>query len=201
MKFIPIMAVAAVAIVTVATTPAEARRAKKQTVDSDYTALLPEERMLAYANDGFRLDVPVTGERKRYTKHRVPKAQKTASAPAYSRPCGSVLSLDCIVAPELVHKTKEIIADCGSKVVSARAPRGNKSNHPIGRAVDLVGNPGCIYAHLKDWPGGYSIDYGRVHHVHISYNPGGQEWGLRFAHGGGHKHYAARRHTRYAAKQ
>ena len=59
----------------------------------------------------------------------------------------------------------------------------------------MRGNPSCIYAHLKGWPGGYSTDYAAVQHVHISYNPGGQEWGLHFAHGGGHY-----RSTRYASR-
>jgi hypothetical protein len=86
------------------------------------------------------------------------------------------------VTPVLVAKTREIMSSCGSIVVSAVARRPNRSNHPIGRAVDLVGNPTCIYAHLKGWPGGYSTDYSAVRHVHISYNPGGQEWGVRFAH-------------------
>ena len=70
------------------------------------------------------------------------------------------------------------------------------SLHASGRAVDMKGNPSCIYAHLHGWPGGYSIDYGRVHHVHISL--GGREDGLRFAHGGHRRHYAHRRHHRYA---
>jgi hypothetical protein len=54
-------------------------------------------------------------------------------------------------------KLEEIIADCGSVVISTISARGNRSNHPIGRAFDLQGNPGCIYAHLKGWPGGYSL--------------------------------------------
>jgi hypothetical protein len=108
-------------------------------------------------------------------------------APRRGAGCRSgVGSLSCVVPP-LAAKAREIVSACGSTVVSAVAGRPNKSNHPIGRAVDLVGNPKCIYAHLKGWPGGYSTDYGRVRHVHISYNPGGQEWGLRFAHGG-HRH-------------
>src|SRR5207253_1691857 len=81
--------------------------------------------------------------------------------------------------------------------------RGIRSNHPIGRAVDMRGNPGCIYAHLKGWPGGYSTDYAAVAHVHISYNPGGQEWGLHFAHnGGGHSYarYASRAMRSYASR-
>lgn len=93
--------------------------------------------------------------------------------------------LSRLASPELIAKTKEIVRECGSKVVSARSPRSNHSNHPIGRAVDLQGNPQCIYRMLSDWPGGYSTDYNSApncRHVHISYNPGGQEWGSRFRH-------------------
>jgi len=89
------------------------------------------------------------------------------------------------VTPVLASKAREIASACGSSIISTVSGRGHRSNHPIGRAVDMKGNPSCIYAHLKSWPGGYSTDYGKVQHVHISYNPGGQEWGLRFAHGGG----------------
>jgi hypothetical protein len=102
------------------------------------------------------------------------------------------------VVPELAIKVREIVAECGSTVVSAVAGRGNKSNHPKGkdgwgRAADLSGNPRCIYSKLVAWPGGVSTDYNsvmcptkrgwqRCPHVHISYNPNGQEWGRRFAH-------------------
>lgn len=95
------------------------------------------------------------------------------------------VSLKGIVSVELLAKTKEIVEACGSVVVSARHGRGYRSNHPIGRAVDLRGNPDCIYERLKGWPGGVSTDYAtapNIPHVHISYNPGGQEWGRRFAH-------------------
>ena len=95
------------------------------------------------------------------------------------------------VTPVLAAKAREIASACGSSIISAVSRRGNRSNHPIGRAVDMRGNPSCIYAHLKGWPGGYSTDYRSAGHVHISYNPGGQEWGLRFAHGG-HTHSATR---------
>ena len=110
-----------------------------------------------------------------------------------SRSAGRSVSL-AGVTPVLAAKARQIVASCGSVIVSAVSRRGIRSNHPIGRAVDLTGNPGCIYAHLKGWPGGYSTDYSAVRHVHISYNPGGQEWGLHFAHGGHHRHAA----TRYA---
>ena len=102
------------------------------------------------------------------------------------------------VTPVLVAKAREIVAACGSVVISAVSRRPIRSNHPIGRAVDLKGNPGCIYAHLQGWPGGYSTDYSIVKHVHISYNPGGQEWGLRFAHGRGT--HTARLRTRYGTQ-
>lgn len=105
----------------------------------------------------------------------------------------SGVSLSGVVG-ELVSKAHEIVSGCGSVVVSARSHRGNRSNHPIGRAIDVQGNPACIYAHLKGWPGGYSVDYATApggKHVHISYNPGGQEWGVRFA----HRHHGTRRYA------
>jgi hypothetical protein len=95
-------------------------------------------------------------------------------------------SLTGVVAP-LAAKAREIVDSCGSVVVSGVARRGSRSNHPRGRAIDLAGNPSCIYAHLLSWPGGVSTDYARAPgrpHVHVSYNPGGQEWGLRFTHRG-----------------
>ena len=95
------------------------------------------------------------------------------------------VSLKGIISVELIAKTQEIVSKCGSVVVSARSRRGYRSNHPIGRAVDIRGNPKCIYEQLAGWPGGVSTDYSSAPggpHVHVSYNPGGQEWGLRFRH-------------------
>lgn len=111
----------------------------------------------------------------------------------------AAVRLSGVIAP-LAAKTREISNACGSTVISARrhtrvAGTGRMSLHASGRAVDMRGNPGCIYAHLTGWPGGYSTDYGRVKHVHISL--GGSEDGLRFAHGGHRRHYAAVR-VRYA---
>lgn len=110
-------------------------------------------------------------------------------------------SLDGVV-PMLAEKVRDIVSTCGSTVWSAVRHTyiaGTRiiSQHASGTAVDVHGNPGCIYAMLRGWPGGYSTDYGRVNHVHISY--GGREHGARFVHGG-HR-YARRhhRHTRYAA--
>lgn len=95
------------------------------------------------------------------------------------------------VAPPLASKAREIVTSCGSKIVStirvgSRVYGGSASNHASGRAVDLQGNPRCIYAHLRGWRGGYSTDYANAPggpHVHVSWNPGGMEWGLKFRHG------------------
>lgn len=92
--------------------------------------------------------------------------------------------------PQLVEKVKELQAFCGARVISAYRPgarvrgSGVRSLHSVKRAVDVAGNPSCIYARLKSWPGGYSVDYHRIrpNHVHISYSPGGMEWGARFVH-------------------
>ncbi len=117
-----------------------------------------------------------------------------------------------IVAP-LAAKVAEIQAACGSRPISGMrhtyiAGTRRISLHASGKAVDMAGNPGCIYAHLSGWQGGYSTDYGRMRHVHISYDPdGGREWGLHFRHGGGHRsakrhhggRYAHRHHRRLAS--
>jgi hypothetical protein len=86
----------------------------------------------------------------------------------------------------LSYKANELIQNCGSRVISSFRPharvRGSRrmSLHAVGKAIDVQGNPACIYSHLHGWRGGYSIDYGKVHHVHISL--GGREDGLRFKH-------------------
>lgn len=113
--------------------------------------------------------------------------------------------LDRVVGP-LASKVRQIQSACGSVVISSvrhtRVARSrHMSLHASGRAVDLRGNPRCIYAQLRGWTdhgGGYSIDYGSVQHVHISY--GGREAGLAFRHQGGRTRYASRhqhRHYRY----
>src|SRR5437016_3493319 len=88
------------------------------------------------------------------------------------------------ISGTLAAKVSEIVASCGSTVISGFrggahiAGSGHASLHASGRAVDIKGNPGCIYSHLQGWPGGYSVDYGSVQHVHISL--GGFEDGIRF---------------------
>lgn len=101
------------------------------------------------------------------------------------------------VTPVLAAKAREIQSACGSRIISSvrhtyvRGGGGALSLHASGRAVDIAGNPACIYAHLQGWSGGYSIDYHRIrpNHVHISY--GGREDGKRFNHYGGRR-YAKR---------
>jgi hypothetical protein len=141
----------------------------------------------------------LTTETTQVTKHRVSRSgtvekkrahKKHASTKKRTHARAGSVSL-AGVTPVLAAKARAITAACGSTVISAVSRRGNRSNHPIGRAVDMRGNPSCIYAQLKGWPGGYTTDYRSAGHVHISYNPGGQEWGMRFAHGG-HSHSATR---------
>jgi hypothetical protein len=119
------------------------------------------------------------------------------------------------VVEPLASKAREISAACGSKIVSAVRKSGATPNHRQGRAVDMQGNPSCIYAHLKDWPGGVSTDYHSVTcpvrdrrtgaikiikcpHVHFSYNPR-HEWGLRFAHSTSTTTVSAKRARRHEA--
>lgn len=144
-----------------------------------------------------------------------------------SNPVAVVASLFLMIAPAsaapgpLLAKVAEIQRACGSKVVSgyrpgAHTPSGHLSNHARDMARDVQGNPSCIYAHLAGWRGGYTTDYQRAPggpHVHLSWNPGGMEWGQRFVHAGGSKRsrtakhrssltrYAAHRHRREAAAQ
>ena len=113
----------------------------------------------------------------------------------YARATGSGASLSGVYGP-LAAKAREIASACGSHVISGvRHTRvhgtGRLSLHASGHAVDMRGSPRCIYAHLRGWPGGVSIDYGRVQHVHFSL--GGSEDGVRFAHGGHRKRHAHRR--------
>ena len=128
---------------------------------------------------------------------------------------GTGTSLNDLIAA-LRTKVSEIISGCGSRLVSGYRPgahvagSGRLSLHSTypARAADLSGNPSCIYSHLHGWAGGYSIDYGRVRHVHLSYSPpgsgelAGREWHARFAHyaGGHHRGYAHHHHRRYASR-
>ena len=104
------------------------------------------------------------------------------------------------VTPPLAAKAQQIVHACGAKVVSAYRPgarvrgSGRRSLHSYypARAVDMQGNPACIYRHLRKWPGGKSTDYAAVRHVHISYDRRGREWGMAFTHYGKRARYARR---------
>ena len=114
---------------------------------------------------------------------------------AYGASRGGSVSLAGVVGP-LASKARQIVASCGSRVVSGFRAGGGHSHHSTGNAVDLQGNPSCIYSMLRGWPGGVTTDYASAPggaHVHVSYAPGGREWGLRFAHRGGGYSSAARR--------
>ena len=101
------------------------------------------------------------------------------------------------LTPVLQAKVHEITASCRTHVVSTYCRGGVTPNHRLGLAADLKGDPACIYNHLKGWPGGYSTDYAAVQHVHISYSHS-NEWGYRFAHGGGRSHTMSARSHRGA---
>lgn len=118
---------------------------------------------------------------------------------------GRSRSLNGIVAP-LAAVAHEIVHACGSHIMSAMrnsfvAFTHRLSLHAIGRAVDITGNPRCIYAHLRRWPGGVSVDYHSVRchgrpcpHVHVSYAPHSHEWGTRFVHAGTRRMFNRRRY-------
>jgi hypothetical protein len=157
-------------------------------------------------------DDGVSPRRERAAKRRLASVQSSAhphEAFAYA-PATAPVERETIaprgvpvsgIVPALAAKVAQIQSSCaGAHVISGlRHTRirgsGRMSLHATGEAVDMRGNPSCIYAQLRDWPGGYSTDYGRVQHVHISLAANGREAGLRFAHGGGRHHRHHRRHA------
>ncbi len=113
----------------------------------------------------------------------------------FSRYSSGSLSMSGIVAP-LAAKLASIQAACpGTQMISGVrhtkiAGTNVMSLHAQGKAVDVRGPYSCIYAQLRDWSGGYSIDAVRMRHIHISYDEaGGREMGLRFTHGLGRPNY------------
>ncbi|NJL50414.1 MAG: hypothetical protein HC909_01525, partial [Blastochloris sp.] len=116
-----------------------------------------------------------------------PRRARASAAHANAAQDPSGLALTAGVVKPLADKAAEMFAACGARVISGVrhtrvAGTRTMSLHARGQAIDMRGNPACIYRHLQGWPGGYTTDYGRARHVHISY--GGREHGLRFAHGG-----------------
>lgn len=113
------------------------------------------------------------------------------------------------VVEPLAAMSRRLMAECGASVISGVRKTyvrgsGKQSLHWTGHAVDIVGNPRCLYATLAKakWPGGMSTDYSAVRHVHLSHKRGGREWGRKFAHyRGGVKRtrYAKHRRLHYAS--
>ena len=132
----------------------------------------------------------------RERKRRAPSFHDNGAAPSHR--IGGLVGT-------LAAKVSEIVSSCGSKVISGVrhtpiAGTRHMSLHATGKAVDVTGNPSCIYSALSGWPGGYSTDYGRMGHVHISYDPdGGREMGLKFRHGG-HRRHAGRHYHSVASR-
>lgn len=120
----------------------------------------------------------------------------------------------------LVAKIRQIQSACpGFRVISAFRPgariagANHRSLHAVHRAADISGpDYRCAYRQLRGWAGGVSTDAWRMAHIHMSWNPGGQEWGSRFAHyRGAGRHYTSkswrgkryanyRKHRRYARR-
>lgn len=114
-----------------------------------------------------------------------------------------------VTAP-LAAMSRRLMDVCGASVISGVRKTyvrgsGRQSLHWTGHAVDIVGDPKCLYATLAKakWPGGMSTDYAAVRHVHLSHLQGGREWGRRFVHyRGGVKRTRYARHrnlNRYAS--
>lgn len=136
---------------------------------------------------------------------RIERALGFGKARQRYAPRAEATSTGGLVAP-LAAKLASIQAACpGTVAISGVrhtkiAGTNRWSLHTQGKAVDVQGPYGCIYAQLRGWAGGYSTDAGRMRHIHISYDAqGGREMGLAFRHGGGHR-YARHRagHHRHA---
>lgn len=151
----------------------------------------------------FSMMEPSSPHLTRRQQRALERAQRNAFEPAAPAP-RTVASRAAAAASEgysaglvgpLAAKLASIQAACpGTQAISGVrhtriAGTRRMSLHAQGKAVDVRGPYGCIYAQLKSWCGGYSTDAGRVQHIHISYDDaGGREMGLRFAHGGHRRH-------------
>jgi hypothetical protein len=200
MRFVRVCVLASVVLPTLSLTTAQARpRAPVLAPECNVSMAceLPAGASIA----------PSRGERDTQRAHRAKMRQSFASASPtapiereIAAPTRGI-SMSGIV-PALAAKVAEIQSACpGAHVISGvRHTRirgsGRMSLHATGEAVDMRGNPSCVYAQLRDWSGGYSTDYGRVQHIHISLAANGREAGLRFTHGGGKSH----RHRRFAKR-
>ena len=140
-------------------------------VNSNGFAATPKEREIGLS--GFAVPIRLSSLTGSYgiatAEHREP-CKSRGSSTVLGAPGGEIPPGDSTIAngrsvsstgvtPVLAAKARQIVASCGSSIVSAGSPsRGVRSDRPTGRAVDIEGNPGCVYAQLKGWPGGYSTD-------------------------------------------
>lgn len=145
-------------------------------------------------------DFPVIKNRHREAR-RAARAQRLHEAMPFGAPIvppetqRSFLNRSSGLVAPLAAKLASIQASCpGTVAVSGvrhtRIAGTNRiSLHASGKAVDVAGPYGCIYAQLRGWPGGYTTDAGRMRHIHISYDAdGGREMGQAFRHGGGRRY-------------
>jgi hypothetical protein len=93
-----------------------------------------------------------------------------------------------IVKP-LMDALRQVQAACPGFVLisGVRAGAGWQGLHRYGRAIDIGGKGvdyDCAYRALKGFPGGMNWDAWnpRINHIHISWAPGGAEWGTRWPH-------------------
>lgn len=176
---------------TEASSPREARAARRAERRAARAAARDARRQARAGFRGAMAYAPATG----ISLDTPPAA---SAGEGRREPARAATSMKGIV-PGLAAKVAEIQASCpGAHVISTvrhTRIRGTRrlSLHASGEAVDMRGNPSCVYAKLQGWPGGYSTDYGRAKHIHISLSSSGREMGLRFAHGGGHKSHRHRR--------
>lgn len=106
----------------------------------------------------------------------------------------------------LVTALEHVQSSCaGFRIISTYRPgarvagSGRVSLHALDKAADfVVTHWSCAYAALDGFRGGVSTDPGRVGHIHTSWDPGGREWGSRFAHYHGGRYAYRPRHRRYA---
>lgn len=95
--------------------------------------------------------------------------------------------------PQQLRLAFEKIRDAcpGARIISDCRPGETWGHHRTCEAIDVVApDYDCVYAQLKDFPGGVSRDAHTMNfnprHIHLSYAPGKIEWGCWFNHMGIH---------------
>ena len=163
-------------------------------VDNPVHARQRSQRRAAPAYVAAESDTPRLSRRQQRALARAQRHAEPAPHAAVERTSHASEGYSAGLVGPLQAKLASIQAACpGTQAISGIrhtriAGTRRMSLHAQGKAVDVRGPYGCIYAQLKGWSGGYSTDAGRVKHIHISYDAGGgREMGLRFAHGGGRR--------------